>query len=417
MKRILILTLALVLFFSGCRNVSEEPCGEETTSQPQSAKTQEDSLPTVPDPIPESTENPESAERETDEREDEVLSSGHTHHWKTMSVQDASCTVPGQEVQMCSCGQTRTLETGLLNHAFTKPTCLEAAVCLACGAKGTPALGHTPQNGHCTRCLRAMTSPIFVLGRELRFDASPAEIFAALGTPTETLTEGEFVSFIYASSPESFTVIQTDSQGLWGVFTMDPFAKFFLENQTLSIADFSGESDPNSEAVFRDLATCRVFGFRDRIKGENYAMWLRYEEREYDYMNDPAIFSDYYSQSRLSFYYVNALRARNSISTLLWSDACSQIAVEYSSHMIESGFFGHDNSYLDRLKQKGISYQNAGENLSRGYFNAFFVTDAYYNSESHRRNILDPVFRFVGIGYVKCGGEALSVYGAQVYYS
>jgi uncharacterized protein YkwD len=134
-------------------------------------------------------------------------------------------------------------------------------------------------------------------------------------------------------------------------------------------------------------------------------------------MNDPNLYANYLGQERLSFYYVNALRVRNGLAPLLWSDACSQVAVEYSSYMIESGFFGHDNSYLNRLKQKGISYQNAGENLSQGYFNAFFVSDAYYNSASHRANVLDPIFRYVGIGYVKRGGDATAVFGAQIFYS
>jgi hypothetical protein len=291
------------------------------------------------------------------------------------------------------------------------------AVCLSCGAKGTPALGHTPQNGRCTRCQVALTSPIFVLGKELSFDATPTEIIHRLGNPTEILTEGEYVSYVYAEDLSRFTVIQTDTDGLWGIFTMDANAKFFLANETLTIADFTGQEDPDSDAVYRDLESCRIFGFQDGIGGGNYAMWLRYKERTYDYMNDSDIYSNYDSQSRLSFYYVNALRNRHSLQPLLWSEICKQVGVEYCSHMIETGFFGHDNSYITRLQEKGVSYQNAGENLSCGYYNAFFVTDAYYNSQSHRANILDPVFRYVGIGYVKRGGESPLVFGAQIYYS
>jgi uncharacterized protein YkwD len=83
--------------------------------------------------------------------------------------------------------------------------------------------------------------------------------------------------------------------------------------------------------------------------------------------------------------------------------------------MIENDFFDHDGSYAERLSQKGVFWRSAGENISQGYFNAFFVCDAYYNSSDHRTNILSTDFTHVGMGYCR-RLTSVTVFGAQIFY-
>lgn len=49
--------------------------------------------------------------------------------------------------------------------------------------------------------------------------------------------------------------------------------------------------------------------------------------------------------------------------------------------------------------ENSLKYRAAGENLAYGFRTPEALVAAWMNSEGHRRNILDPDFKFVGIGY------------------
>jgi uncharacterized protein YkwD len=49
--------------------------------------------------------------------------------------------------------------------------------------------------------------------------------------------------------------------------------------------------------------------------------------------------------------------------------------------------------------ENSLKYRAAGENLAYGYKTPEALVKAWMNSEGHRRNNLDPDFRYGGIGY------------------
>lgn len=344
-----------------------------------------------------------------------ITTTVHTHAFLVSSIQQVSCASAGERAWRCSCGETKTEYLPALSHKFSEATCTAPSVCSVCGLEKGARLGHSLQGNTCTRCQKTISAPIYVLGTELPFDATRAEIENALGVPSEVITEGSLVSLVYAADLARLTVIQTDVVGLWGVFTMDPAASFFLDGETVTADGFSGTRDLSSDAYYRDVGSCRIFGFKDSLEsGKFYGLWMRYSECRYDYMNDPAIAASYAGQARLSWYYVNALRVKNGISPLLWSDAAAKVATDYSETMALNDFFDHDNSFGQRLKNEGVFWRSAGENISQGYYNLYFVCDAYYNSSGHRKNILQSAFTYVGMGYYqKSTGTVL---GAQIFY-
>lgn len=341
----------------------------------------------------------------------------HVHAYSVKAIQKPTCMSEGKQIWSCSCGETKTEILSVLSHEFSEANCTSPQVCANCGVQQGERLGHSLQGNTCTRCKKKVTAPIYVLGTELLFDEPREGIQQKLGTPTETITEGGFVSLVYASSPLELTIIQTDSVGLWGVFTIDPTAVFFPGERNVSVSNFSGTKDLNSDAYYQDVGSCRVFGFKDHIKsGAYYGMWLRYSECRYDYMNDPALATSYYGQSRLSWYYVNSLRAINGLSPLAWSDAAAKVATDYSAVMAALQLMEHDGSFGERLKKEGVLWRYAGENISQGYFNLYFVCDAYYNSLGHRENLLNDKFTHVGMGFCQTTlGQ--NVFGAQIFYS
>lgn len=63
------------------------------------------------------------------------------------------------------------------------------------------------------------------------------------------------------------------------------------------------------------------------------------------------------------------------------------------------------------MKQFGISYKTAGENIAKGQKTPEAVVNAWMNSEGHRANILNPNYTQMGLGYTADG----TVYWCQMF--
>lgn len=426
--RFLPLLILFALFLFSCQVQTPETLPEvESSYQTFSSFENKETDPAEtyePQTLPLTAGSPVSTEQEktppptsTTKREEIPPETVHRHDFKLFSQREASCSQTGERLFRCTCSAEQVEVLPQLPHTPDREVdCTTPSVCTRCGAVIVLPLGHQMQENHCLRCGFTVVSPVFVLGEELAFDESASSVEKKLGSPTERIAEGDIVSLVYAHDMTRLTVVQTDANGLWGVFTMDTEAFINLGGKNLSITSFSGMKDPDSDAYYQDVGSCRVFGFRDTLQsGEYYGLWMRYSECPYDYMEDSRLFTSFNGQNRLSYYYVNALRAKNGLSVLAWSDSAAAVATEYSAYMIENDFFNHDGSYADRLQQKGVLWTSAGENISQGYFNAFFVCDAYYNSSDHRANVLSSDFTHVGMGY--CLREVpRSVFGAQIFF-
>ena len=109
---------------------------------------------------------------------------------------------------------------------------------------------------------------------------------------------------------------------------------------------------------------------------------------------------------------VNQDRAKNGLSALKANSQLTVLARNYAKDMIQRGFFSHYNpegqSPFDRMKQAGISYKTAGENLAINSSVAGAQT-AFMNSSGHRANILNPSFTEVGIGVVRASNGQVYV--------
>ena len=53
------------------------------------------------------------------------------------------------------------------------------------------------------------------------------------------------------------------------------------------------------------------------------------------------------------------------------------------------------------MKQFGVSYRAAGENIAMGQTSPEQVMNGWMNSEGHRKNILSPNFTQIGVGIAK----------------
>ncbi|WP_174615940.1 CAP domain-containing protein [Virgibacillus ihumii] len=103
----------------------------------------------------------------------------------------------------------------------------------------------------------------------------------------------------------------------------------------------------------------------------------------------------------------NQERTERGLEPLEISTELSKVAREKSRDMAENNYFSHNSptygSPFDMMKQFGITYKTAGENIARGQQTPQEVVNGWMNSEGHRANILNESFTHIGVGYVENG--------------
>ena len=103
----------------------------------------------------------------------------------------------------------------------------------------------------------------------------------------------------------------------------------------------------------------------------------------------------------------NEERAKQGLEPLTADAELSKVARAKSQDMKDNNYFDHNSptygSPFDMMKQFGISYTAAGENIAQGQKTPEEVVEAWMNSEGHRANILNSKFTHIGVGYVESG--------------
>ncbi len=104
---------------------------------------------------------------------------------------------------------------------------------------------------------------------------------------------------------------------------------------------------------------------------------------------------------------VNEIRVQNGLHTLTANWQLSRIARYKSQDMHDRKYFSHTSptygSPFDMIKNFGVSYRTAGENIAQGYTTPQAVVNGWINSSGHRANILNASYTEIGVGYVKSG--------------
>lgn len=104
---------------------------------------------------------------------------------------------------------------------------------------------------------------------------------------------------------------------------------------------------------------------------------------------------------------VNIERGRNQLTPLKMDENVRKVAREKSRDMSVNNYFSHTSptygSPFDMLKQFGISYKRAAENIAQGYTSPQAVVTGWMNSDGHRKNILNPDLTHIGVGYYSLG--------------
>ncbi|GHI00255.1 SafA/ExsA family spore coat assembly protein [Neobacillus kokaensis] len=113
----------------------------------------------------------------------------------------------------------------------------------------------------------------------------------------------------------------------------------------------------------------------------------------------------------------NQERAKYGLKPLTANWELSRVARYKAMDMRDKNYFSHTSptygSPFDMIKNFGISYRSAAENIAAGQTTPAAAVKAWMNSPGHRANILSTSTNQIGVGYAK--GGAYGHYWVQMF--
>ncbi|MEK0315307.1 CAP domain-containing protein [Cohnella sp. 56] len=100
---------------------------------------------------------------------------------------------------------------------------------------------------------------------------------------------------------------------------------------------------------------------------------------------------------------VNQERAKAGLSALKTDAKLTTVADAKAKDMYSNNYFDHNSptygSPFDMMKQFGVTYSYAGENIAKGQRSPTEVMTAWMNSAGHKANIMNANFKSIGVAY------------------
>ena len=104
-----------------------------------------------------------------------------------------------------------------------------------------------------------------------------------------------------------------------------------------------------------------------------------------------------------TFNLINQQRINNGLSALKVDSELQRVARIKAQDMVDRNYFDHNSptygTPFNMMKNFGISYKTAGENIAGNSSNSAAVT-AWMNSSGHRANILNSSYNYTGLAVV-----------------
>lgn len=113
--------------------------------------------------------------------------------------------------------------------------------------------------------------------------------------------------------------------------------------------------------------------------------------------------ADQFAQEVLNL--VNSQRQNAGLNPLSMDAKLANMAMVKAKDMYDNNYFAHNSptygSPFDMMRQFGITYQYAGENIAKGQTSPQQVMNDWMNSPGHKANILKSAFTKIGVAYYR----------------
>ena len=331
--------------------------------------------------------------------------------WKTIA--EPTCSQEGLAEATCFyCGKIITKALDKTEHTIIPATCTMGSHCSVCNEIFSEPGEHIESDGYCINCQQALASPIISYNnKNIDFGSTSKSVKNILGEPKnqykDTTKNHTFVVYVYYTNYKDLAIF---------TFTDDKLTQFFTYAATAKVSQGSShyglycKSAPNkigdiSLNVYSDTHKDNLdYGFCATV-GESYNMRKT---------------SNYTLNEKINFHLTNGLRAINGVKKLEYCSTASEVARAHSADMGARNYFDHTNpdglNSANRLTTAGIEWWACSENIAAGYPDPYDMANGWYNSEGHRKNILNANYTPLGIGFAYNQNSDYQFYGTQNFY-
>jgi uncharacterized protein YkwD len=138
--------------------------------------------------------------------------------------------------------------------------------------------------------------------------------------------------------------------------------------------------------------------------------------------NTPAVTPQLLAQSDFQaqlLQMLNAERQKIGAPPLRISSQLAQAAQRHADDMAKNNFLSHEGSdgstMESRIQETGYAFSAIAENVAGGQPTPESVIQTWLNSSGHRRNMLNPEYTEIGIGYATNSSSQYTHYWTQVF--
>ncbi len=138
--------------------------------------------------------------------------------------------------------------------------------------------------------------------------------------------------------------------------------------------------------------------------------------------NTPAVTPQLLAQSDIQaqlLQLLNAERQKIGAPPLRISSQLAQAAQRHADDMAKNNFLSHEGSdgstMESRIQETGYAFSAIAENVAGGQPTPESVIQTWLNSSGHRRNMLNPEYTEIGIGYATNSSSQYTHYWTQVF--
>jgi uncharacterized protein YkwD len=262
---------------------------------------------------------------------------------------------------------------------------------------------------------------LLVRNTMLQIGDSTDEVIRKLGFPSRiSETEYDFTYYIYNNDYKKLLFVALLENEVVGFYTDALDFEYHGFGYGATVDEINAALEENfslTEILTKTTSGYKVSILMDKLEtGTAVGIYVLSDTLKEDGYNEELL----PQVEQIVYDLTNSIRVRNGLEPLSWSSSAGQAARKHSMYMAAEDFFSHvDPSFRspgDRLNAEGISYKKCGENIIAGYGNAILSSHGWYNSESHRKNLLNQNFRYLGVGFIFDKDSIYKTYITQNFY-
>ncbi len=333
-------------------------------------------------------------------------------NWET--VKEPTCTEDGLAESVCYyCEKKVTKTLDKKGHSIIPATCDAGSYCSVCNEILGEPLEHIENEGYCINCNKLLIAPALSYNnKEIKFGCSTSKVKSILGEPQAKGKDNEaekiVVMYAYYTDYKDLAIF---------TFTDGKLTQFFSNHTTAKVEQGNTHYGLYCKSAPEKIGDITLTTYSDTFNNGLIYSFCATVGESYNLTKT----TDYTLIEKINFQLTNGLRAINGVAPLHYSSDVAEIAQSHSIDMAKRNFFDHINPdgkrVSDRLTEGGIEWYACAENIAAGVYDPYALANGWYNSEGHRKNILNAIYKYFGIGFAYNEKSNYKYYSTQNFYT